>query len=164
MNNKKVFYALLTSEGAILWISATTLLQIIVDTNWSSPVMLALFTLILFVVVYLTSKQQCETILLNSTIASFKETEDVETYCRILLDTVSVKGQTGKVSLEGIITMHSISCNRPHCVCKKLTQNAEEAPEIEAQVSDADCGGTPEKPAKKGFDTVDVNPKKSLSS
>ncbi len=156
MNNRKVFYALLTSEGAIAWISVATLLRIMVNTDWSSPIVLGIFVVILLVVVYLMSRQQCESLLLNNSIANLKETEDVETYCRVLLDNVASKVQSSKISLEGIITMHSMSCTKPHCVCKLLCATGEEQ---------GDQGGDGDSPMKKEKEvvvdnTMDLEPKK----
>ncbi len=142
MNDRKIFYALLTSEGAIAWISLAALLKIVVNTDWSSPIVLAIFVIILLVVIHLTSQQERENILMSSTIASLKEIEDVETYCRLLLEMAATKGESSKVSLEGIITMHAVSCFKPHCPCRKLCGVGTE--EQAEQGGDSDCCGKKE--------------------
>lgn len=153
MNNRHVYYALITTEGAVGWISGATLLQMVLGIDWSSPIVLFIFSIILLVGSYVESRKQTQLILMTSSFSKFRDAIDVETYCRILLDSISDNRQASKVTLETVIAIHSLSCTRPLCICKKLTHKIEELQDIKKTQSDSEC-------LKKVAESYDIPMKK----
>ena len=120
MNHVRVFWALATSELTVLWITIAAFLQMQAQICWGSPEILIILMVIFFASSMLANKHQRRTFCLRKSIASISESTEVETYCRLLLESLKSSSQSHQIFIEGFIGIHNSKCNRPNCPCNDL--------------------------------------------
>lgn len=120
MNNRIVYYTLLVSELVALWMNTIVLLNILLDIDWSHPIILGIFAVMSFVAVFLVGEKRLKVTLKKSEIKRLKEMKDVETYSRILMDEISKENIESKSFIEEFLMIHSIECKDSLCVCRKF--------------------------------------------
>ena len=120
MGNTLVFYGLFVSEFAILWLNFIVFLNIVLDIDWSSPIMYALFVCLSFAVVFFMNENRLNEILQTHEIGNLKSMSEVETYTRILMHKVSKDNSESRSFIEETLMIHSIKCENSLCVCHRL--------------------------------------------
>lgn len=120
MNNRFVFYALLVSELAKLWLCLIILLNMLLDIDWSNPIMYALFIVLSLAAVFFTNENRLEEILQTQEVESLRQMNEVETYARILMAKVADDSSESRSFIEETLMIHSIKCENSHCVCRRF--------------------------------------------
>jgi len=127
MRDRKIYFAFAGFESIIAWLSLIILICLLTGHNLGNPFILLLLTAGIFLILIIWSNRNARNILLNKDIYGSNTVEEVEEYCRIILDTIEESKGAQKASIDGIITMHNLNCKDNHCPCKEIKSQCEES-------------------------------------
>lgn len=151
MQDKNILYAVFTIEGLIWWFNFASLLYVSYEVDISNPIILILVNIILFAVIILKYREKCIRLLQMKSLHKFTNADDVEVFCRVLIDTLQAQKENQDLVIEGIILLHITLCDNRNCNCKVLA--AAEVDElgcaIEANQESDECSSPVKKQINK---------------
>ncbi len=119
MQDKKVLYVMLTAEGIVTWFSLLSLIYVVSDLNWTHPIAVLVFMVAFFTCVVLGGRERATRLLCQHGIEAMKDPDDVEMYCRVLMDKLATSKTYSEVAIEGFLQMHTSRCRVEQCPCRK---------------------------------------------
>lgn len=123
MNEKSVYYALITSEICIMWFSVFILVDLVAGVNISHPIFFAIGILIVIPTVIYTITWSHSRYLTKGSVRTYNSACEVETYFRIVNSQLKGTKENQSSLIDGAILLHSSLCNDPTCSCHRIIEN-----------------------------------------